>query len=333
MIRCFPPDSVKKLVTHHSDPEDLSAFMSSIAGPVQYERLSASGPFHHRIDVGIIGDVLIWTTRTASGYRAYWKEPPANRFELHYVERGHYHSATVSQNVRAGPGQVYLLHDTREHRVRAHPDTVQTCISIPLSKYAKAAPVAVKEPSIHLAGLSSLLQSIHPAARIVQGIANLLHARDEQDNPFETLPMTAFTLKEALLQVLIHDWPRLPSAAETVHKPMVRDIRRATDWIDSHVSEKISLQDIAVAAGMGHRTLQKLFRREVGMTPIQYVIAVRLSRVHEELTLAGSDRPIASIARAWGFGHMGEFERHYRERFGRTPSETRREARYLASDN
>ena len=35
------------------------------------------------------------------------------------------------------------------------------------------------------------------------------------------------------------------------------------------------------------------------------------------------DRTIADIAYHWGYRHLGEFNRKYRECFGETPSETR----------
>jgi len=63
-----------------------------------------------------------------------------------------------------------------------------------------------------------------------------------------------------------------------------------------------------------------------------YLRQVRLRRADADLRAAagagvGAGRSVASIASRWGFTNFGRFAAAYRARYGRTPSETLREAR------
>jgi AraC-like DNA-binding protein len=57
---------------------------------------------------------------------------------------------------------------------------------------------------------------------------------------------------------------------------------------------------------------------------MQYLHGLRLQQVHAELARATArDTTISEIAYRWGFRHLGEFNRKYREVYGVTPSATR----------
>jgi AraC-like DNA-binding protein len=49
--------------------------------------------------------------------------------------------------------------------------------------------------------------------------------------------------------------------------------------------------------------------------------------VRADLLRADTDESVTRIAMKWGFRHLGRFAVGYRDRFGETPSQTRRRAR------
>lgn len=101
-------------------------------------------------------------------------------------------------------------------------------------------------------------------------------------------------------------------------------VRRATAYIDAHVTEPITLDDIAAASGLGVRALQMAFRRHLDVTPLGYLRRVRLEHAHHELQAADptTGTTVAEIARRWGFAGPGRFAGHYRAAYGRAPSRT-----------
>ncbi|MGM7645921.1 AraC family transcriptional regulator [Nocardia sp. JW2] len=99
-------------------------------------------------------------------------------------------------------------------------------------------------------------------------------------------------------------------------------IREVIDHIDRHPDLQLTVADLTELAGVGPRALQTGFRQVVGVSPTAYVRGVRLDRVHQDLVNGRGS--VTDIAARWGFYHPGHFARHYRTRFGMTPSETLR---------
>ncbi|MGJ7916192.1 AraC family transcriptional regulator [Massilia sp. LXY-6] len=103
-----------------------------------------------------------------------------------------------------------------------------------------------------------------------------------------------------------------------------RQFKHAVDYIRQHLGTDIRLSDMADAASCSIRSLTRAFHLACDTTPMQYVHGLRLQRVRAGLSNAKfDDQTIADIAYHWGFRHLGEFNRKYREAFGETPSETR----------
>lgn len=105
--------------------------------------------------------------------------------------------------------------------------------------------------------------------------------------------------------------------------PAPRAVRRAISFMESHLADPITVDDVAVAAGMSARGLQAAFRRSLGTTPTAYLRGLRLDGAHAQL-VEGGPVAVADVARAWGFPHASRFAAFYRERFGRSPSDTAR---------
>ncbi|WP_146247967.1 AraC family transcriptional regulator [Curtobacterium sp. MCLR17_039] len=104
-------------------------------------------------------------------------------------------------------------------------------------------------------------------------------------------------------------------------------VRRAVQYIDDHLTEPISVPDIATAARVSSRGLQSAFQRELGVSPAAYVRRVRLAEAHLELLVADPDAgaTVASIGLRWGFSNATRFSTAYREAYGRSPSQTLRD--------
>lgn len=108
-------------------------------------------------------------------------------------------------------------------------------------------------------------------------------------------------------------------------------IRRVIELIEEKPDANWTLAELAAAAGVTARALQRGFKETVGMSPTAYVRAVRLDRVHADLLEQAGEVSVTDIATRWGFFHLGRFAQQYRERFGVLPSETvRRVLRYGA---
>ena len=99
-------------------------------------------------------------------------------------------------------------------------------------------------------------------------------------------------------------------------------VRRAEQFIEEHARDAIALAELTGVAGVSARALQMGFRRFRDTTPMAYLRS-RLELARTELAKAGQQRgSVATVANAFGFGHLGRFARDYERRFGELPSQT-----------
>ncbi|MGF6160457.1 AraC-like DNA-binding protein [Ensifer sp. KUDG1] len=97
---------------------------------------------------------------------------------------------------------------------------------------------------------------------------------------------------------------------------------RARDWIDANLTEIFGVEEIAAAAGIGVRSLQKTFKRFYGCSPHAYATRRRLESVRQLLLSASGSQTVTSAATQLGFFELGRFAQSYRRHFGETPSAT-----------
>jgi AraC-like DNA-binding protein len=96
-----------------------------------------------------------------------------------------------------------------------------------------------------------------------------------------------------------------------------RVLRRVQEYVDSHLSEDLKLEQLALTAGLSMHHFARAFKTSVGVPPHQFVLQRRLSLARDLLT--STDRPIADIAIAAGFSDQSHLSRHFRQSFAVSP--------------
>ena len=103
---------------------------------------------------------------------------------------------------------------------------------------------------------------------------------------------------------------------------LVLDIK---SWLEEALPENHSVYDLCVKFRVNERTMQRAFIEKCGVSPKQYLLALRLNKVRKDLCCANfSHGKVGNVANRWGFWHMGDFAQFYRRQFGELPSETLR---------
>jgi LacI family transcriptional regulator len=106
----------------------------------------------------------------------------------------------------------------------------------------------------------------------------------------------------------------------SIDDEMVRDALRL---IRDRSHNGIRVSDVVRELAVARRALEQRFVRLVGRTPAAEIRRVRIEDAKR--LLVESDRSIASISRATGFGHQDLFSRVFRRSVGVTPSQFRRQ--------
>jgi AraC-like DNA-binding protein len=145
------------------------------------------------------------------------------------------------------------------------------------------------------------------------------------------VPLTPL-IKAALDEILLHSLvallqPLLSTEATAASEFGSTHMRLACEMIRARVTEPVRISDVAAALQLSPRHLQASFRRHLGTTPQTFLRDCRLDLAQQRLSTALPADTTTSIAHECGFSHLGDFARHYRIRFGESPSETLRRAR------
>lgn len=83
------------------------------------------------------------------------------------------------------------------------------------------------------------------------------------------------------------------------HRAHLSDLaHRVQDQIESHVTDRLPLTDLAAACGVNERSLTRHFEKATGATPLRYQQALRLERAEH---LIGHGATVEAAARAVGF--------------------------------
>ncbi len=127
-------------------------------------------------------------------------------------------------------------------------------------------------------------------------------------------------LVESLFRTWLYSVARDVGRSNSVHTG-VEAVRRHLDI--GHLQPQ-RLDQLAALAGCSRAQLCRRFRRLVGMSPIQYVLQLRLETARE--LMLSTERDIESIAQDCGFSDRYHLSRAFSARYGMGPATCRRKA-------
>lgn len=99
-------------------------------------------------------------------------------------------------------------------------------------------------------------------------------------------------------------------------------IKRMMIFVQEHFAEPITVEQLAQTVHISKRLCFRLFRENLHMTPVEYIRSCRLQRAGE--LLCRTELPVTEIGYACGLGSGSYFGKQFRERFGCTPLEYRK---------
>jgi len=97
----------------------------------------------------------------------------------------------------------------------------------------------------------------------------------------------------------------------------------AVALMEANIEEPLSLGELAGYVGVSRRQLERLFHNHLHCTPSRYYLDLRLNR--GRLLLLQTGMKVGDVAARCGFSTAARFGKSYVERYGRRPSDERRE--------
>lgn len=155
---------------------------------------------------------------------------------------------------------------------------------------------------VGLRGAPTLPQSILDDRRSADGLRLLHRVLVVSENALERQSavvqiLGGFLLRYGRLQRPARSRGREPRA--------VQDVR---EYLDAHYSENVTLDELALLAGLSRSYLIRVFKRSVGLPPHRYLLA---RRIEEAQRLLRRGETVAQTALAVGFGDQSHLHRHF----------------------
>jgi len=182
------------------------------------------------------------------------------------------------------------------------------------------------------------------AARSGQAVASRAYGepiravmRNAPDSDAAASPLrTALNLVKADLGIevarQIVDWVTPPVEAQftsivptNTSARISEKIQASVQWLQANGDRPIAIDQAAQVAAMSERNFLRRFKLEVGVTPSDYLLYVRLDMSCR--LLVKTDLPVDKIARRCGIGCGGRLSKLFRKHLSTTPTEYRESQR------
>jgi len=171
---------------------------------------------------------------------------------------------------------------------------------------------------ISLVPLSSSIEWCSEALLLLQKLADL-EEKKETDPQYE---YDVMTILAELWQIILR---HADISAPTEEDPVSMRMRRFLEYIEEHLDQDISLEEMAASAGVSKTEVLRCFHKTLQTTPYSYVMEARLSKAAD--LLAETGLPVGEIASRTGFNQQSYFGKRFKEKMGVTPLEYRRKMR------
>jgi|Deesub1362B_J571_1020462.scaffolds.fasta_scaffold00872_7 YesN/AraC family two-component response regulator len=157
-----------------------------------------------------------------------------------------------------------------------------------------------------------------------------LGARD-----FFKKPINVFQLKETLENLLRlrrmgrerrHPYlPRgdeLPALLQRATSNLPAGLLKSIRYMEEHLAEEITLEHLSSVADMSKHHFCRVFKRHLGISPLQFFIRMRVERAKE--LLKNRALSVSMVALEVGFNDISNFIKHFKKVTGITPSAFRK---------
>ena len=205
------------------------------------------------------------------------------------------------------PGDFFAAPPHVPHRMHDRPQDkhhfffAAVDLDVVLSRLPALSPLWRREGVVFVARAESLLS---PFRQLVREVSLALpHRAAGMRLALDALVLEASRLLEAPCE----------EASRTLRHPAVR---RAKELLDHQPGRTWRLADLARAAGVSPHHLVECFTREVGVSPRQYLLSVRVRLAQEMLT--GSDVGVTDLALELGFSSGQHFAATFKRLTGET---------------
>lgn len=161
------------------------------------------------------------------------------------------------------------------------------------------------------------------SAEISSCLRNILREMEQKNTGYEDVC-------QAFMEILIIRLMRSTSLSVPPEPQVIAGNRQCTSvkrYIDLHFKESLTLEQLAEDAHMSKYYLSHAFKREYGISPINYMISRRIEE--SKYLLTETDLSMSQISQLLGFSSLSYFSQVFHRTQGVSPKEYRQSLRIV----
>ncbi len=229
--------------------------------------------------------------------------------------------------LRARPGDMYLINSYQVHETRCSRDAVYLVVHILPSRMCQYVP-DFDQLSFSLAFDPEDMGKAMAYDQLRVHMQEILRQTETEQ---EAGRLECHARLFAATALLVKHFSKPMALEETkLRRGDMTRLLPILDYTQLHHGEELTLEGAANAMGLNKEYFCRLFKKNMGVSYIQYLYQVRTTAFCRELE--NSDDPIGEIAQRHGFREPKMLNQYFKELYGCTPSEKRKFFREVSLD-
>ena len=228
--------------------------------------------------------------------------------------------------LRAKAGDLYLINSHEVHETKCSRDAVYLCVHILPSRMCQYVP-DFDQLQFSLTFDPADRQKAQAFEQLRLHMEELLHYVRENTHKLEQ-QAHLFSVTDILVE---HFSMAMPLEERNLQRSDMTRLEPILEYTQLHHGEDLTLEGASSAMGLNKEYFCRLFKKNMGVSYLQYLYQVRATAVCRELEI--SDDPISEIAERHGFRDPKMLSQHFKEIYGCTPSEKRKFFREVSLEN
>lgn len=221
--------------------------------------------------------------------------------------------------LHAKPGDIYIINSHEVHATRCSRNAVYLCVHILPSQMCKFVP---NFDQLHFS-LAFDPEDQTKAMAYEQLRIHLQEILRQTEETHQAYKLERMARLYAVTAILVKYFSQALAVEETtLQRSDMTRLEPVLEYIQLHHAEELPLEDAANAMGLNKEYFCRLFKKNMGVSYLQYVYQVRTTAFCRELET--TEDPIGEIAERHGFRDPKMLNQYFREIYGCTPSEKRK---------
>lgn len=238
---------------------------------------------------------------------------------LHYIESGHGQFITEERTYRLTQGDIFLIHPAQLVSYIAHPEQPWHYRWIAFAGDQAESLVKQVGFTLHTPIARSSEQE-----HIGYYLAQLLQSFATQKESSDLAAIGYLHLILAEISELMMQQAALPGA-ESITR---RTVKQMIHYMSSQYAHPVSIEDMCSSLGYNRAYMSRIFKKETGMTPVTYLLKLRIDKARQLLR----ERPELStqqIAASVGLTDALYFSKQFKRFYEVSPTEYRASVHHL----